>query len=271
MSFISDMITFQGNRQVLKSAKLLESNTRNLYPHMSTSRIRNIIGYEVEEDPIFFEKMKKEYSSARKMIKQSGEIYAALVYSLQFGKVGNCTEDALLTELLGKINGQSNIYTGYLGLTNENKSGALNHVVAFITDKPVEAGKKEFFKNKDAIIIDPWLNVTDFAGNYFSKLKTIYRKVFMYDKSKQFVTFSNDNLVMELLKSVSKTTQEFKANKKAFCPTTNISITPFIDKALNPQRAEAIKETFPELILKNFKKITIPHKKPKTAKTDKIA
>ena len=93
----------------------------------------------------------------------------------------------------------------------------------------------------------------------------------MYEKSHQFVTFSNDNLVMELLKSMSKTTQEFKANKKALCPTTNISITPFVDKSLNEQRVEAIKETFPELLLKNFQRIILSQKKPKTAKTDKIA
>ena len=265
------MITFQGNKQILKSAKLLETTSRNLYPHSSTSRIRNLIGHDVEEDPIFFAKMKKDYSSARKMIKLSGDIYAALVYSLQYGKVGNCTEDAMFTELLGKINGQMNVYTGYLGLTREKKSGALNHVVAFITDKPIEAGKKEFFKNKDAIIIDPWLNITDFAGSYFAKLKTIYRKVFMYEKNPNFVTFSNDNIVMELLKSISKTTQEFKANKKAFCPTTNISITPFIDKSFTKEKIEAIKENFPELTLKNFKKIVFPEKEPKTAKTDKIA
>ena len=265
------MITFQGNKQILKSAQLLESSSRNLYPHMSTSRIRKIIGYEDKRDPKFFFKMKNEYSSARKMIKESGDIYAALVYSLQFGRIGNCTEDAMFTELLGKVNGQKNIYTGYLGLTKEDKSGALDHVVAFITDKPIISGEKEFFKNKDAIIIDPWLGLTDYAGSYFAKLKTIYRKTFMHKNDKRFVTFSNDNVIMEFLKSMSKTTQEFKANKKSYCPTTNISITPFIDDSFNTAKVEAIKETFPELVLKNFKKISMPVKKAKNTKMDRIA
>lgn len=251
------MMRIQGNKQTLKTAMLLESKVRNLYPHMSTYRVRKIIGYERNDDPKFFARMKKEYSGAMKMIKESGDIYAALVYSLQFGRVGNCTEDAMLTELLGKVNGQKNIYTGSLGLTKEDKSGALNHVVAFITDKPIKAGEKEFFKNKEAIIIDPWLGVTDFAGNYFAKLKTIFRKTFMQEKNKRFITFSNDNIVMELLKSISKTTQEFKANKKALCPTTNISITPFVDKSFDAEKVEAIKETFPELVIDNFEKITL--------------
>ena len=265
------MITFQGNKELLKSAKLLESNSRNLYPHLSTSRVRKIIGYDVENDPKFFSEMKKEYTGARKMIRESGDYYAALVYSLMFGRVGNCTEDSMLTELLGKINGQKNIYTGSLGLKQEDKSGAINHVVAFITDKPLTAGKEEFFKNKEAIIIDPWLGITDFAGSYFTKLKTIYRKVFMQENNKRFVTFSDDNLVMELLKSMSNTTQEFKANRKEFCPTVNISITPFIDNSFNEEKIESIKETFPNLVLKGFKKILLPEKEEKTGKKDMIA
>ena len=205
------MITFKGNKELLKSAKLLETNSRNLYPHMSTSRIRQIIGFEKENDPKFFTEMKKDYSTARNMIRISGDYYSALVYSLQFGRIGNCTEDSMLTELLGKINGQKNIYTGSLGIEKEGKKGALNHVVAFVTDKPDE---EQFFKNKEAVIIDPWLGITDFADNYFTKLKTIFRKTFMYEKNKRYATLPNNNFTIEIIRSISKTTKEFKANKK---------------------------------------------------------
>lgn len=265
------MISFKGNKEILKSAKLLETNSRNLYPHLSTSRVRKIIGYEVENDPKFFSEMKKEYRGARNMIRENRDYYTELIYSMQFGGIGNCTEDSMLTELLGKINGQNNIYTGHLGLQQKGKSGALNHVVAFITDKPMKAGKEVFFKNKEAIIIDPWLGITDFAGSYFTKLKTIYRKVFMQEKDKRFVTFSDDNAIIELLKSISKNTQEFKTNKKDYYPLESISITPFIDKSFDNKRLEGIKETFPELFIKNFKKIIFPKKEQKTAKAGKIA
>ena len=264
------MISFQGNRQILKSAKLLETNSRNLYPHISTSRIRTQIGIE-SPDPKFFSEMKKEYRSARQMIRESRDIYTALINNLQFGRIGNCSEDSMLTELLGKVNGQKNIYTGSLSIDNGKEKGSLNHVVAFITNRPIRAGREEFFKNKDAIIIDTWLGVTDFAENYFTKLKSVYRKVFMYDKSKRFATLSDDNPINELIRLESKTVQEYKARKKEYCPSTKISIVPFIDDSLNAEKIKNMKETFPELALKNFKKIVLPKKKQKTANTDKIA
>jgi hypothetical protein len=254
------MITFQGNKRTLISAKMLERNAKNIYPHISTSRIRTQIGIE-NPDPIFFKKLKKDYSLARQMIRESGDTYTSIVYSMKYGGLGNCTEDSLLTELLGKINGQKNIYTGALGLKKSNGiSGHLNHVVAFITDKPIEDGKDYFFKNKEAVVIDPWLGVTDFAGNYFTKLKSIYRNTFMFEKNRRFLTFTNDNLANTLIRSVSKNAKDFNKKKKEYCPTTSISITPFIDNSLNSSKIESIKESFPELVLKHFKKIVLSEK-----------
>ena len=265
------MITFEGNKQILKPAKLLEANARNLYPHVSTSRIRTQIGIETP-DPNFFVQMKKDYAEARKMIKESGDIYAALAVSLREGKVGNCTEDAMFAELLGKINGQKNIYTGSLGLKRgKNETGRLNHVIAFITDKPVKNSEEVFFKNKEAIIIDPWLGITDFAGNYFTKLKSIFRKTFMYGKNKKIATFSNDNLAMELIRAESKTIKEFNSKRREYCPHTNLSIFPFVNNQLSGDRLETIKEMFPELVLKNYKKISMPEKKAKIVKLYRIA
>lgn len=251
------MINFKGKSPILKSAEILERNAKNIYPHISTSRIRTQIGIETP-DPKFFLRIKKDYSLARKMIKESGDFYTALIFSLREGKIGNCTEDAMLTELLGKINGQKNIYTGSLGIYKDGKRGALNHVVAFITDEPVDNGKDHFFKNKEAVIIDPWLGITDFAGSYFTKLKSVFRKTFMYDKNPYFTTFTNDSIVDEFIRMEAKTPEEFKLKKKEYLPKTHISIVPFVNNFLQGGRLESIKELFPELILKNYRTIILP-------------
>lgn len=253
------MITFQGNKQVLKSAKLLESRARNTYPHISTSKIRTQIGYDTPT-PAFLEHVKKDYKLTRQMIRESGDYYLALVYALSEGKVGNCIEDSLFTELLGKINGQHNIYTGCLSINRNGNSKFLDHVVAFITDKEVLPNLECKFKNKEAVIIDPWLGVTDFAENYFTKLKSIFRKTFMHHRSNFYGTFSNDALADELIRSESKTVEEFKAKKKEYCPKTTLSIVPFIDNSLNNEKIEEIKASFPELTIKNFKKIVLEKK-----------
>lgn len=264
MSFKKNMITFEGNRQNLKYAKLLEAKARNIYPHISTSKFQSRIGESIAV-PKFLSQVSREISVTRKVMKNSFDYYSSLIFGLMEKKRGNCTEEAIFTQLLGLINGQKNIYAGGICLKRDNqKVGLLNHAIAFITDKPVKNGKDYSFKNKDAIIIDPWLGVTDFAGNYFAKLKTIYRKYFMYDKSKKFATFSNDNLAMELLREESKTPKEFKQRRKEECPITEMQLIPFIDNEnANKYEINNLKEFFPELVIKNYKRIGIPNKKTK--------
>jgi len=255
------MITFQANQQTLKSAKLLESKARNTYPHLSTSKIRTQIVYD-KPTPSFFEELKKDYSLMRRMIRESGDYYTSIIYTLAFGKIGNCTEDSMLTELIGKINGQKNIYTACIGIKKDNEpTKFLDHVVAFITDQNVKAGKKYFFKNKDAIIIDPWLNTSDFVSEYFTKLKTVFREKFMNRKDCRFATFTNDKLATQILSKESKTPREFKEKRKEYFPHTTLCLVPFIDKSLNREKIETLKETFPELVINNYRKIELSKKK----------
>lgn len=255
------MITFQGNRQILKSAQILESKARNTYPHISTSRIRKQIGYD-SPDPDFFIKLKKNFKNTRQKMCESEDLYTSVIYALSRGKIGNCTEDAFFTEIIGKINGQNNIYTANIGLSeNYENTQYLNHVVAFITNKPVKSRKNFFCKNREAIIIDPWLGVTDFAGSYFAKLKSVYRKVFMQEINNDYAIFSNDNITNELLRTESRTPQEFKTKRKNFSPNITLSLIPYIDKSLNDEKIETLKKTFPELTIKNFKKIKLEKQK----------
>lgn len=254
------MITFQANQQTLKSAKLLESRARNTYPHLSTSKIRSQIGYE-KTAPRFLERLKNDYQLMRKMIRESGDYYTAIIHTLSFGKIGNCTEDSMLTELIGKINGQKNIYTACLGLKKDNEpTKYLDHVVAFISDKNIQDGKEYFFKNKDAIIIDPWLDTSNYVSDYFTKLKTVYRERFMNRKDMRFATFTNDKLAMQLLSQEAKTPQEFKKKRKEFFPHTQLCLIPFVSKTLKEENINAIKENFPELLIKKYVKIELPKK-----------
>lgn len=251
------MITFEGNRQTLKSAKLLESRARNTYPHISTSKIRKHIGYEIE-DPVFFKKLKEKYTNMRKMIRMSNERYSPVIYGLSDSKLGNCTEDAKLVELLGKINGQKNIYTGGIGLKSSNLNlRYMNHVVAFITEKPVKTGEDFFCKNKEAIIIDPWLGVTDFAENYFTKLKSIFRKVFLQEKNTEFETFIDDHFVTEHIKNYAKTLSDFKIQRSKLLPKTELGIIPLSDNSVNTENIDVLREFFPELTIKNYKAINL--------------
>jgi len=251
------MITFQANQQTLKSAKLLESRARNTYPHLSTSKIRSQIGYD-KPAPAFLCRLNKYYKNLRNMIRESGNYYNAIVYTLSLGKIGNCAEDSMFTELIGRINGQENIYTGCLGIKRDDEPVKhLDHVVAFVTNKKIKEGQEYFFKNKDAIIIDPWLNTSNFVSDYFTKLKTVYRERFMNRKDSRFATFTNDKLATEILREETKTPQEFKEKRKEYFPHTTLCLIPFVDKSLNDETIECIKENFPELLIKNYKKIEL--------------
>ena len=92
----------------------------------------------------------------------------------------------------------------------------------------------------------------------------------MYEKNKNFATFTNDELAMELLRAEAKTPKEFKSKKKEYCPTTTLSIIPFVHNLLSPDKLEAIKDSFPELILKSFKQIDLPARKCKIVKMNNI-
>ena len=244
MSFINNMITFEGRQKVLKSAELLERNARNIYPHISTSKIKAHLNPN-EPKPDFYQKYSDKIRLSRQMIRESQDLYSSVIFSLQELKIGNCTEEAIFAELLGKINGQNNIYSGCIYIDNKNNHKKLiDHSVAFITDKKIQQGAEYSFKNKDAIIIDPWLCITDFAGSYFNKIKSIFR-----DKFKNIP--NND-------KFETKTLQEYNSYRKKHGDHFHFCIIPFNDNRLKNSTVQELKVFFPELILKNFKKFELP-------------
>ena len=255
------MIKIQTNKQIIKSAQLLESRTRNTYPHISTSRFKSRLSID-SPVPKFLENLGTQISMRRNIMRNSVGHYSSIIFGLSEKKVGNCTEDAIFTQLIGLINGQKNIYAGGITLNAGGKGHKnMNHSVAFITDKSVQRGKVYAFKNKEAVVIDPWLGVADFAGNYFAKLKSIFRKNFMRVNNENYAVFNDDSLQMESIRKEAKTAKEFNSIRKNEYLSDQIGIVSFASGNINSYEIEQLKEMFPELSIKNYKEIILPQEK----------
>lgn len=228
-----------GMRERLKPADTILRKAKNTYQHLSPHNLSSRIekAYNLEMDPLYlnsepyieFIEKKKNISINRKLLyvlrkfenklvhyrnllKSSLNPVKFLIEELKNGgKLGNSSEEVALATIIGRINGQKNIYAGHIN--------GLDHGVTFITNKPVEKGKKLFFKNKDAIIIDPQLGITDYADNYFLKIK-------------------------DLIKTPFKKKPHF-------------SVTPSDNFRLNDAQTEDLKKHYPELLIENFRPVKV--------------
>lgn len=213
------MITFESRQKVIRNADLITRKAHSLYPHVSESRIVSMIGEDKVKD-LFWGNMSLRYAlkfAAQRYNMEIDEknLYRYVLESLQ-GGLGNCSEEAKLAELIARINGQKNVYSGKIFAGK----GFAKHEVAFITDKEIKPDKKYHFKNKDALIIDPWLGVTDFAGRYFKSLTKQYAKVL-----------------------------QIRGNAKP-------SLQADFSSKLTPKKLGDLKKGHPELIIRNYRPIS---------------
>lgn len=213
------MITFESRQKVIRNADLITRKAHSLYPHVSESRIVSMIGEDKVKD-LFWGNMSLRYAlkfAAQRYNMEIDEknLYRYVLESLQ-GGLGNCSEEAKLAELIARINGQKNVYSGKIFAGK----GFAKHEVAFITDKEIKPDKKYHFKNKDALIIDPWLGVTDFAGRYFKSLTKQYAKVL-----------------------------QIRGNAKP-------SLQADFSAKLTPKKLGDLKKGHPELIIRNYRPIS---------------
>lgn len=213
------MITFESRQKVIRNADLITRKAHSLYPHVSESRIVSMIGEDKVKD-LFWGNMSLRYAlkfAAQRYNMEIDEknLYRYVLESLQ-GGLGNCFEEAKLAELIARINGQKNVYSGRIFAGK----GFAKHEVAFITDKEIKPDKKYHFKNKDALIIDPWLGVTDFAGRYFKSLTKQYAKVL-----------------------------QIRGNAKP-------SLQADFSSKLTPKKLGDLKKGHPELIIRNYRPIS---------------
>ena len=170
------MITFTSRHNEIRKADLITRKAHTIYPHISESRVSAIISQDKVKE-LFWGQMSMEYAlrfagERLKMECNEKNLYTLVIETLKNG-LGNCAEEAKLAELIGKINGIKNIYSGSIFAGK----GFAKHDVAFITNEEIKPNKKYKFKNKEALIIDPWLGITDFAGNYFKIIKTNFAKL----------------------------------------------------------------------------------------------
>ena len=214
------MITFTSRKHSIRNADLITRKAHSVYPHISESKITSMIGKDQVKD-LFFGRMSLEYAlkfAAERLKIEIDEknTYQYVIESLKKG-LGNCFEESKFAELIAKINGQNNIYSGkiYVG------KGFAKHEVAFITDIKINADKFYRFKNKEAIILDPWLGITDYAENYFTRITKNYGKILG-------------------IKSYSKP-----------------KLQPDLSGKISARKLAEYKKNHPELIIKNFKKIKV--------------
>ncbi len=214
------MITFTSRNHNIRNADLITRKAHSLYPHISESKITSMIGKDQVKD-LFFGQMSLEYAlkfaaERLKIDMDEKNTYKYILEALQKG-LGNCYEESKLAEIIARINGQKNIYSGkiYAG------KGFAKHEVAFITDKEIKPDKLYRFKNKEAIILDPWLGITDYAGNYFNRIRTNFGKML------------------------------------GIRPNSKPKLQPDLSCKISARKIADYKKNHPELVIKKFKKIKV--------------
>lgn len=248
------MITFQSRNGTIRKADRITRHVNSVYPHISESRTRIFINQVIQkhtDNQNICNKLsglKFKYEKKLDNLRFRGgygiEQFRIIIDNLKNHKLGNCYESAVLAQIIGKINGLKNIYPAQIYFTKNNSKAIMqfDHAVAVVTDKPFEKDYKYQLKNKDAIIIDPWLGVTDFAGEYILKLKSLFIRKFPNQ-------LSDDSRMLQLIAQDSKNTEEFnQKRKKCFKPDFYFKLHD--DEVLLPEEALILKKEYPELIIK---------------------
>ena len=109
-------------------------------------------------------------------------------------RIGNCTENAILAELVMKMNGVQNACCAVLDKGNKKLGkqfrGELDHIVCiFNKDKTPINGRV----TSKTVIIDPWLGKADFANN----MERFYKNEAM--ESKLIVIFLNKKAIIHMI------------------------------------------------------------------------
>ena len=256
------MITFEGRQQVLKSADMIGRKASGTYQHISGSKLgyRYHKTYHIKEPsfkplPEYITKIASKINKMRDKVDSAFYYYSALVKEIKKKKVGNCFEDAVLAELIGHVNGQDNIHMGniYIKKQNVESEKSIDHAVAFITNKKISKDNSYKLKGKEAIIIDPWLNIVDFAGNYYTKIRNQYREY--------FENLPNQDFLEYLIGVDSKSVKDYRKCRKNSCQHLSFIIKPAHMISWDKEREEYYKSLFPELVIDKYEKIVLSQNK----------
>jgi hypothetical protein len=248
------MISFKSKDIAIREADRITRYAHSIYPHVSESRMGNLLDKHIAKnsgnEKICSKLCTTKYKNAMRIdnLRARGgygiEQFYYIIDMLKNKAFANCYENAVFAQLLGKINGIKNIYPSKMFFTQNSSGRAMDlyHAVAVITDKPFEKDFKYQFKNKDAIIVDSWLGITEYAGEYLNRLRNQFFKSFPNLLSSNEITEKN---VAFNSNSVSEYNQKIKK-----CFKHEFYFKLHDDEVVTDEQVEIIKKDFPELILK---------------------
>ncbi len=241
---VSQNITFKSRAQVVRDAQWVAQKAHSHFPHVSMSltacfwdnnpvKAYKFRGLERRND-VNIGRARAQYPFYGR---DSFEAFTNIINRMKNSRVGNCFEGALLGELVAKMNGAKNVYTGSL-FFDEIK---LDHRVAFVTDKPVKMGDN-VFKGKEAVIIDPWLGIADYAGNIFDKFKHDYNNIFRLMPDEKFYIWGLDRAKV--------TVDDFKAGRLEKKPKHKMKlvVSENVTKKLSEADLQTFRSLYPELL-----------------------
>ena len=207
----SNYQTSFGMRKELKAFEIIQRKAKTVYPHISPYYMQESMCCESSVNNKFYKyicDLQKKLDYFRyNVLSDSRSLHKDIVDNLKNGlKLGNSYEEAKLASIIGKINGHKNVYTANID--------GLDHAICVISPKPIKEGKSQIL-DKKSIVVDPQLGLTDYADNYFVRLKELKGK---------------DNF------------------RKLNC-----SVTPHKQQLKDEKVIKYLKEQYPELSIKDYK------------------
>lgn len=252
------MINFKGRCISIQNADRITRTANSIYPHISESRTALAAERQLEflsydslssrkfQDLKFKNLVKLKAMRMKELFGM--DLFRQIICMLKEQKMGNCYELSRLAEFIAKVNGQNNVYPMKIVMPR-NSSGAdfpVGHVVSVITDKPINSQQKYVFKNKEAIILDPWLGITDYVSRYAERLKNDFKHNF------QFIPDNDINI--RYITKIAKNLKQYKDLKKGKCFNPDIKFVLHEEDIVSKEQAKQLRTEYPELVLKNFKK-----------------
>ena len=118
-------------------------------------------------------------------------------------KLGNCTENAVIAELICKLNGLKNTTCAIVNKINtKQENPKIEHLDHFVCVLNTDNSKFNGKINKKTIIIDPWLGKADFANNMEQFFRNECANFFelteddkFYYQTRELVNLSEDELI----------------------------------------------------------------------------
>lgn len=259
------MISFKSRNQAIRQADRITRHVNSIYPHVSHSKT----AVKISDELSFLDngapearrlqdlqnKLDCKITSLQLSLTSGLDLFRKIIDALKNKKIGNCYESARMAEIIGKINGQENIYPMRM-FVPKNKSGALRpmeHVVSVITESEIKPGIKYKFKNNNALIIDPWLGLTEFADKYIEKIKLEFKHL--------LPIMPDLNFSIYMATKDAKNIKEYKNLKRAMEFKPDIRFELHYDDIVSKQDAEVLRKEYPELILNKFETIALKKEK----------